>query len=156
MARDGLQLGFAAVNEREIRRGVQELARAMGRSSPRAAGDLNRSRTDGLIPFMSTRVLLVILGAVAAWNAVTWAVYRLDKARAGRAGRRISEHTLLLMAALAGSPGALIAVHAHRWRHKTRKASFVVPLWLIAAAHAALLAGLAWLAWKRSGGPSPR
>jgi uncharacterized membrane protein YsdA (DUF1294 family) len=116
---------------------------------------LNRSRAGGFIHLMSTRAFLVILGAVAAWNALTWAVYRLDKARAGRAGRRISERTLLLMAALAGSPGALVAVHAHRWRHKARKASFVIPLWLIAVAHAALLA-LAWLAWNRSGGPSPR
>lgn len=124
--------------------------------APDGARDLNRTRAGGFIPFMSTRALLVILAAVAVWNAVTWAVYRLDKARAGRAGRRISERTLLLMAALAGSPGALVAVHAHRWRHKARKASFVVPLWLIAVAHAALLAGLAWLAWKRSGAPSPR
>jgi GntR family transcriptional regulator/MocR family aminotransferase len=31
MARDGLQLGFAAVNPREIRRGVDELARVLDR-----------------------------------------------------------------------------------------------------------------------------
>ena len=104
---------------------------------------------------MSTHVVLVVLGAVAAWNALTWAVYRIDKARAGRAGRRISERTLLLMAALVGSPGALVAVYAHRWRHKAGKPSFVVPLWLIAAAHAALLVGLTWLAWKRAGSPRP-
>ena len=36
MARDGLQLGFAAVDEREIRRGVQELARVMERSLRRS------------------------------------------------------------------------------------------------------------------------
>ncbi len=129
----------------------------MASMPPRPVGaDLNPARAGGFIPFVSTRAVQVILVAVAAWNAVTWAVYRLDKARAGRAGRRISERTLLLMAALAGSPGALVAVHAHRWRHKARKASFVIPLWLIAVAHAALVAGLAWLAWKRSGGPSPR
>ncbi len=104
---------------------------------------------------MSVRALLVVLGAVAAWNAATWAVYRIDKARAGRAGRRISERTLLVMAALAGSPGALVAVYAHRRRHKAAKRSFVVPLLLIAAAHAALLAGLAWLTWKRAGAPPP-
>jgi hypothetical protein len=31
MARDGLQLGFAAVNPREIRRGLVELARVLER-----------------------------------------------------------------------------------------------------------------------------
>jgi GntR family transcriptional regulator / MocR family aminotransferase len=34
MPRDGLQLGFAAVNQREIRRGVNELARILGRARP--------------------------------------------------------------------------------------------------------------------------
>jgi hypothetical protein len=36
LAREGLQLGFAAVDAREIRRGAQELAIALGdfRSSP--------------------------------------------------------------------------------------------------------------------------
>ena len=92
---------------------------------------------------------------MAAWNAATWAVFRLDKARAGRAGRRIPERTLLLMATLAGSPGALVAVYGHRRRHKNRKPSFVIPLWLIAAAHLALVVGLAWLAWKRQGARSP-
>jgi uncharacterized membrane protein YsdA (DUF1294 family) len=104
---------------------------------------------------MPPRAVLVALAAVAAWNAATWAVYRIDKARAGRAGRRISERTLLLMAALAGSPGALVAVYGHRLRHKNRKRRFVVPLWLIAVAHLAILAGLAWLAWKRHGPRSP-
>lgn len=105
---------------------------------------------------MSTRVVLLVLGGVAAWNALTWAVYRIDKARAGRARRRISERTLLLMAALAGSPGALVAVYAHRRRHKAGKRSFIVPLWLIVAAHAALLVGLAWLVWERAASPSRR
>lgn len=104
---------------------------------------------------MPPRAVLLALAAVGAWNAATWAVYRFDKARAGRAGRRISERALLLMAALAGSPGALVAVYGHRLRHKNRKRSFVVPLWLIAMAHLAILAGLAWLAWKRHGARSP-
>lgn len=89
----------------------------------------------------------LVVGAIAvAWNLVTWAVYRIDKARAGRAGRRrISERVLLTMAALGGSPGALAAVYAHRRRHKVRKGSFMGPLWLITATHAALLAGV-WAA----------
>lgn len=89
--------------------------------------------------------LAAVLAVVALWNLVTWAVYRMDKARAGRQARRISESTLLGMAAMGGSIGALVAVHAHRWRHKARKASFVVPLWLIAAAHAGLVG---WALWR--------
>jgi uncharacterized membrane protein YsdA (DUF1294 family) len=107
------------------------------------------------------------IALLALWNLVTWAVYRLDKARAARQGKRISERTLLVLAALGGSPGALAAVHAHRRRHKARKASFVVPLWLIAAAHAGPCGGpagrlfarplgglrgglLAWALWSRA------
>jgi GntR family transcriptional regulator/MocR family aminotransferase len=36
MARDGLQLGFAAVNPREIRRGITELARILDRRADRS------------------------------------------------------------------------------------------------------------------------
>jgi GntR family transcriptional regulator / MocR family aminotransferase len=42
MPRDGLQLGFAAVNEREIRRGVNELARVLGRAHPARAQPARR------------------------------------------------------------------------------------------------------------------
>jgi uncharacterized membrane protein YsdA (DUF1294 family) len=75
---------------------------------------------------MSTRGALVVLGAVAAWNAITQAVYWIDRARADRARRRISGRTLL-MAALAGSIGALDAVCAHRRRHKGREAELRRP-----------------------------
>jgi uncharacterized membrane protein YsdA (DUF1294 family) len=85
-------------------------------------------------------------GALLVWNLATWAVYRIDKARAGRGARRISERALLAMTALGGSPGALVGVYAHRRRHKARKPGFVAPLWLIAAAHAALL-GWALRSW---------
>jgi uncharacterized membrane protein YsdA (DUF1294 family) len=87
-------------------------------------------------------VVLVAVAVLAAWNLVTWAVYRLDKARAraARGARRIPERTLLVMAAAGGSIGALVAVYGHRQRHKARKLGFVLPLWAIAAAHAVLIA----------------
>jgi uncharacterized membrane protein YsdA (DUF1294 family) len=87
-------------------------------------------------------VVLVAIGALAAWNLVTWATYRLDKARAraARGDRRIPERTLLAMAAAGGSPGALIAVYAHRQRHKARKLRFALALWAIALVQAALIA----------------
>jgi DNA-binding transcriptional MocR family regulator len=36
--REGLQLGFAAVDEVELRRGVRELARAVGKTERREGG----------------------------------------------------------------------------------------------------------------------
>jgi uncharacterized membrane protein YsdA (DUF1294 family) len=93
--------------------------------------------------------LAAIAVAVAvAWNLVTWAVYRLDKVRARQQRWRFRERTLLAMAALGASPGALIAVYGHRQRHKAQKLGFMVPLWAIAAAHAGLLATGAWLALR--------
>jgi uncharacterized membrane protein YsdA (DUF1294 family) len=90
--------------------------------------------------------LLLIAGAVlAAWNVATWAVYRIDKARAraGRGDRRISERALLGMAAAGGSIGALIAVYAHRQRHKAKKLGFAVRLWAIVVVHIVAVALLA-------------
>lgn len=94
--------------------------------------------------------LIAGIALLAGWNIATWATYRADKARAARARRRVSERALLAMAALGGSPGALVAVYAHRRRHKARKLSFVAPLWLIAAGHAALIV---WAVWSRIGAP---
>jgi uncharacterized membrane protein YsdA (DUF1294 family) len=93
---------------------------------------------------MSNTAVLAAIAALLAWNLITWATYRIDKARAraARGARRIPERTLLAMAAAGGSIGALLAVYGHRQRHKAQKLAFVVPLWAIVAAHAAL-AGLA-------------
>jgi uncharacterized membrane protein YsdA (DUF1294 family) len=92
---------------------------------------------------MSARVTAagVLAAALLAWNAFVWGMYRIDKARARRPGaRRISERVLLGLAALAGTPGALIAIYAHRQRHKAQKLAFMLPIWLIVVAHAALVA----------------
>ena len=86
-----------------------------------------------------------ILIGLAAFNAVVWACYRIDKARAARRGaRRISERTLLALALAGGSLGALAGMYGHRRRHKTSKLWFVVALWGIVALHAAALVW--WLA----------
>ena len=85
-----------------------------------------------------------ILVGFAALNAVAWACYRLDKARAGRRARRIPERTLLALALVGGSLGALAGMYGHRHRHKTSKPRFVVALWGIVALQVAALVG--WLA----------
>ncbi len=75
--------------------------------------------------------------AVLAWNLATWAVYRIDKsrARAARGRRRIPERVLLAMTAAGGSIGALVAVYAHRQRHKAKKPAFALWLWAIVFVH---------------------
>ena len=75
--------------------------------------------------------LLIPPALLLVLNLVTWATYRWDKHQAGRrAARRISEWSLLALAWLGGSFGAIVAVSGHRQRHKTRKLRFLIPLWL--------------------------
>ena len=77
--------------------------------------------------------------ALVLVNARTVHLFWQDKRYAREGRRRIPESSLLLMAALGGSPGALIA---RPWlRHKTRKQPFSTYLWLIAAVQAALITG---------------
>jgi len=63
-----------------------------------------------------------------ALNALTLMVFGWDKVRAQRRKRRVPERKLLWLAALGGSPGAVMG----RWifRHKTRKPGFSA--WLFA------------------------
>jgi uncharacterized membrane protein YsdA (DUF1294 family) len=63
-----------------------------------------------------------------AINALTLLAFAWDKARARRRRSRIPERRLLWLAALGGSPGAVLG----RWmfRHKTRKRGF--SMWLFA------------------------
>jgi uncharacterized membrane protein YsdA (DUF1294 family) len=80
-----------------------------------------------------------LLAGYAAINAVTWACYRIDKARAAQGARRISERTLLGLALVGGSLGALAGVYGHHRRHKASKWRFVAVLWAIVLLHAAAL-----------------
>lgn len=55
-------------------------------------------------------------------NVVALLVYGWDKWQSGRGGYRIPEATLISMAALGGTVGALTAMYA--FRHKTRHLLF--------------------------------
>ena len=61
-------------------------------------------------------ILLVIL------NIVTFIVYGIDKFKAKRGAWRISEFTLLLLAVVGGSIGALLGMYV--FRHKTQHLKF--------------------------------
>ena len=70
-----------------------------------------------------------ILLYLAAINVVTFLVYGLDKWKAKQGAWRIKESTLLLLAAVGGSVGALLGMQV--FRHKTKHLQFTVGVPLI-------------------------
>ncbi|MCR5270518.1 DUF1294 domain-containing protein [Xylanibacter brevis] len=73
---------------------------------------------------MSDWVLYYLLGV----NILTFLVYGIDKSKAKRKAWRISECTLLMLAVIGGSVGALFAMRL--FHHKTlhKKFRYGVPL----------------------------
>ena len=81
---------------------------------------------------------LLIKGSVyyiVAINILTFFVYFADKQRAKKGKWRIKEATLLTLALLGGSVGALAAMYT--FRHKTQKLKFKL-VWLFFILHIAL------------------
>jgi len=74
-------------------------------------------------------LILILAVALLAINLATFAAFGWDKAAARQRDRRIPERTLLILAALGGSPAALLA--RQTLRHKTRKQPFGARLLLI-------------------------
>lgn len=96
---------------------------------------------------MSAPVVPLILITL---NIITFTAYGLDKAAAKRGDWRISEATLLWLAFLGGSSGAVLAQQV--FRHKTRKEPFRSILLAIVLTHLAL--ALVWLVqpqWLEAG-----
>lgn len=87
---------------------------------------------------VSAPFLILLLLAV---NVVAFLHYREDKRRARAGGWRVPESTLLGLAAIGGSAGALLACRL--FRHKTRKQPFATLLMLTAALQAGAAGG--WL-----------
>ena len=76
-----------------------------------------------------------------AINACAFAAFWLDKRAAERGLWRTRESTLLMLALLGGTSGAIVGQQV--LRHKTRKEPFRTRLWLIAGAQALLLVAAA-------------
>jgi uncharacterized membrane protein YsdA (DUF1294 family) len=71
--------------------------------------------------------------AVAAINALTFALFWLDKRRARRGRRRLPESTLLWAVFATGLAGGWAAMTL--LRHKTRKTSFKLKMLLLSIAN---------------------
>ena len=70
-------------------------------------------------------------------NVVTFLVYGIDKWKAKQGSWRISEATLLMLAVIGGTIGALLGMQV--WRHKTMHLKFKYGLPLILLAQIALI-----------------
>ena len=73
----------------------------------------------------------IILGYLLAVNIATFFLYGIDKYKAKRGLWRISEATLLTMAAIGGSIGAWVGMRI--WHHKTmhKKFKYGIPVIII-------------------------
>ena len=70
-------------------------------------------------------------------NVVTFLVYGIDKLKAKQGSWRISEATLLSLAVIGGSVGALLSMQV--WHHKTKHKKFKYGLPLILLAQIVLI-----------------
>ena len=86
-------------------------------------------------------LLLIYLPAI---NLLAFLIYGADKRKARREQWRVPEKTLLLLALLGGSAGALLGMRV--FHHKTRKwyFRFGIPAMLLLQ----LAAAAAWFAWR--------
>ena len=82
----------------------------------------------------------IILGYLLAVNIATFFLYGIDKYKAKRGLWRISEATLLTMAAIGGSIGAWAGMRL--WHHKTMHKKFEYGIPLISIMQIALVAYL--------------
>ena len=81
-----------------------------------------------------TQTIVYILIVI---NVLTFVIYGIDKFKAKQGSWRISEATLLLLAVIGGSIGALLGMKV--WHHKTMHLKFKYGLSLILLAQIALI-----------------
>ncbi len=94
---------------------------------------------------MDIFVVFLVVYLVAV-NVLTFFVYGYDKGLAKRRRWRVSEATLLTLAAIGGSAGALMGMYF--WRHKTQHKLFVIGVPAIFVIHLVIAVALAVLLSK--------
>ena len=85
----------------------------------------------------------IVIDYLVVMSLLTFAAYGMDKRKAKKGQWRIPEKTLLLLAVLGGSLGALLGMYV--CHHKTQKTKFVIGVPVIIAVQAAVAAGFLWL-----------
>lgn len=75
---------------------------------------------------------LLILSLIVLLNLITFIVYGIDKLKARKNKWRIPDSTLMLLAIIGGSIGALLGIKV--WHHKTlhRKFRYGIPMIILA------------------------
>ena len=86
--------------------------------------------------------IVAYLGIVLVMSVVCFAAYGWDKRQAMTNGRRVPERTLHTLAFLDGWPGAWMG--QQRFRHKTKKLSFLIVFWCVAVLHVAIVGSVAY------------
>lgn len=79
---------------------------------------------------------------VAVMSLVSFIAYGFDKRQAANGGRRVSAHTLQLMAFLGGWPGALMG--QRQFRHKTQKVTFRIVFWIVVVLHVGIVSAVTY------------
>jgi uncharacterized membrane protein YsdA (DUF1294 family) len=74
---------------------------------------------------------MILYTSIAILNVITFLVYGIDKWKAKKERWRIPESTLLLLAVVGGSIGALLGMKV--WHHKTmhKKFKYGIPLIIV-------------------------
>ena len=86
--------------------------------------------------------MVVYLVCVLVMSGICFAAYGWDKRQAVVGGRRVPERTLHILAFLGGWPGAWMG--QQRFRHKTKKLSFLIVFWCVAGLHVAIVGSVAY------------
>lgn len=87
----------------------------------------------------------ILLTVVLVYNLIVFIIYGIDKKLAQKHKRRVSEKTLLLLAAGFGSIGAFMAMQFFRHKTKHWKFKILVPLFLILQLGIAYFSLYSWL-----------
>ena len=152
---DGDLISYAAsrdargrTNATDVRHAGQKIEqRKPHRPFPRLASGIGFLLAVSLATFFGIVPAIITVGYVGL-SCLSYVMYCLDKAAAGKSMQRTPESTLHFVDLLGGWPGALVA--QQQFRHKTVKASFQQVFWLTVLINAAVNVWLVYSGIARS------